>query len=134
MRHDRAGLAKCAKIFPGIEAEAAGVAHCACFSTLVLGAVSLSGILNDKEPVRAREFQNRIHVRRLPKKMNRNDRFRSVGDRLLQLGRVHRVSAFVNIDKHRPSCTVGNRFRGGHECVGHSYYFVPGPDAARQER
>src|SRR6266487_5252926 len=73
VRHDCASLAESAKILSGIKAEATGVAHCACLSTLVLRAVRLGGIFNDKEAVCPREFQNRVHVRWLPEEVKRND-------------------------------------------------------------
>src|SRR6266446_7901656 len=44
----RAGLTKRTKIFPGVEAETAGVAKCACSSPLVFGSVRLTSVLNDK--------------------------------------------------------------------------------------
>src|ERR1700726_4936403 len=96
--------------------------------------MSLGRVLDDKKIMFACEFQNRVHVRCLTKKMDRNNRLRSGRESLPQLDRVHRVCALINIDKHRPSRTEGDRFRGGHEGAGHSYYLVARPDAAGQER
>ena len=115
--HDSASLAKGAEILSGIEAEATGVADCACFPAFVLCAVSLSGILDDKEAVCARELQNRIHVRRLSEKVNRNDRFGSCRETPLQLGRVHRERGFVHVDERRPSFAIRNGLGCRDECV-----------------
>ena len=54
--HDRAGFAKRAQILTGIEAEASGVTKRADLSSLVIGSVSLGGILNHQEIVPACEL------------------------------------------------------------------------------
>ena len=46
-----------------------------------------------------------------------------------QRGRIHRVSALVHIDEHRRRPTIGNRFRGRDECIGHRDHLVSRPDA-----
>src|SRR5206468_11093720 len=126
-------LAKSAKVFSGIEAETAGVTQSACFSTLVLSAVSLSCILDNKKPVCPREFQNRIHVRRLPEKMNRDDCLGSCRESLLQLGWVHCERVFVHIHKHRLSSAIGNGLGCGEERVRNHNHFISGPNPKRQE-
>src|SRR4051812_817776 len=90
----------------------------------VFGAMRLSRIFNDKKTMRSRELENWIHVGRLTVKMNGNNCLGPFGERLLQPGRVHRVSTFVNVDEHRPSCTVGNCFSGSHEGVWNRDDFV----------
>ena len=50
----------------------------------------------------AREFEDRIHVRRLTEEMHRNDRLRLRRDGGFERGRVHRIGVLVHIDKHRP--------------------------------
>ena len=80
-----------------------------------------------------REFQNRIHVRRLPEKVNRDDCLGSCRESLLQFGRVHRERVFVHIDKHRPSFAIGNGLGRGDECVRNSDHFISRPDPKRQE-
>src|SRR5947208_5311807 len=66
--------------------------------------------------------------------MNRDNGFRSVANYFFEPGRVHRVSTFIYIDKDRPRSTIGDCFGSRHECVGYSYDFIAGSDAARQER
>src|SRR5439155_1644969 len=128
-----ASLAESAKILSGIKTEAARVAHRARFSALVLGAVSLSGIFNDKESVCAREFQNRIHVRRLPEKVNRNDRFGSLRQTALKFRRVQRKCVLVHIHEHRLSSAIGNGLDRGEECVRNSDHFIALSNPKRQE-
>src|SRR4029077_12601865 len=133
VRHDCASLAERAEILSGIKAEATSVAHCACLSPLVLGAVRLGGIFNDKEAVRAREFQNRIHVRRLPEKVNRNDRFGSLRQTVLKFRWIHCERVFVHIHKHWPSFAAINCLDRGEECVRNSDYFIALSNPKRQE-
>src|SRR5260370_27365961 len=66
--------------------------------------------------------------------MNRNDGFGSRATRFFEPGRVHRVSALINIDKHGPSSTIGNRLGRGQECIRYSYDFIAGTDAPGQKR
>src|SRR4029077_16320677 len=66
--------------------------------------------------------------------MDRNDGFGSRATRFFEPGRVHRVITLINIDKHRPSSTIGNRLGRGQECVRYSYDFITGTDAAGQKR
>ena len=49
-------------------------------------------------------------------------------------GRIHRVRALVNVNKHRLGAAVGNRLGGCHECVGHGDHFIPRTDPRRQKR
>ena len=53
---------------------------------------------------------------------------------LFQSGRVHRVSAFINIDKHRLGTAIGNRLGGGHECARNRDHFVSRPDPQCEKR
>src|SRR4029077_14230790 len=45
----------------------------------------------------------------------------------------HRISRVVNIDEHRPSSTIGDRFGGGHESIGHGNDLITGTDSCPQE-
>src|SRR4029077_13898678 len=112
-----ASLAEGAKIFSGIKTEATRVAHRACFSAFVLSAMSLSGIFNDEKSVCACKFQNRVHVRRLPEEVDRNNRFGSLGQTLLKLRRVHRECVLIHVHKHWSSLAVSNRLGGGDKRV-----------------
>src|SRR5690349_18279637 len=70
---DEPGFAIRSKILARVEAEASEVADASDTAPFVLGAVRLRGVLDDDEPVAARDLDNRIHVRRLPIQMNRHD-------------------------------------------------------------
>src|SRR4029453_5786920 len=114
--------------------EATSVAYSSCFSAFVLGAVSLSRILNNKKTVCTRELQNRIHVRRLPEKMNRNDCFGSFREILLQFGWIHRERSFVHVDEHRPSFAIRNCLARCDEGVRDRDDFVALSNSKRQKR
>ena len=95
--------------------------------------MSLSCIFDDKKPVCPREFQNRIHVRGLPEKVNRNDRLGSLRQTVLKFRRVHRECVFVHIHKHRPSFAIGDGLDRGDKCVRNSDYFIALSNPKRQE-
>ena len=80
------------------------------------------------------QTQNRIHVRRLAEEMNGNDGLRAECNGLLHRGRIHRVGALINVDKHRLGAAIGNRLGGCHEGVGHGDHFIPRTDPRRQKR
>ena len=84
----------------------------------------LSGIFNHEKPVRAREFQNRVHVCRLPEKVDRNNRFGSLGQTLFKFRGVHRECVRVHIHKHRPGFAVSNRLGRGDKCVRNRNDFI----------
>src|SRR5215208_743069 len=131
--HDRASFAEGAKILSGIKTEATGVAHTTYLSTFVLRAVCLSGIFNNKESACSCKFQNRIHVRRLPEKVYRNDRFGSLRHALLQFRRVHRECVRVHIHKHGSSFAVSNSLNRRNKSIWDRDYFVAFTNSKRQE-
>ena len=96
--------------------------------------MSLSGVFNDKKPVHAREFQNRVHVRGLPEKMNRDDRFGSLCQTLLQFRWIHRERVFVYVHKDRPSFAIRNGFGRGDKRVRNRDHFIAFTNSKRQER
>ena len=51
-----------------------------------------------------------------------------------QPGGIHRVGTFVDIDKHRRGAAISDRLGGGHEGARHRDDFVPGSDAAGEQR
>src|SRR5581483_2818586 len=124
VRHNRSSFAKSSEVFSRVKAKATGVAQSARFSALVFGAVRLRSVLDDEETVSARKFQDRVHVGRLPKKMDRNNGFGSYCERFLQLGRVHRERVFVHIDKDRSRVAKQDGFGRGNKGVWHRDHFV----------
>ena len=94
----------------------------------------LGRIFNDEKPMRARKFQNRIHVRRLPEKVNRNDRFGPLRQALLKLRRIHRERVLVHINKYWSSFAVSNGLGGGDKRVWNRNHFIAFTNSKRQER
>src|SRR5438094_461687 len=105
----------------------------ACFSAFVLCAMRLSGIFNDEKSVCACKFQNRVHVRWLPEKVNRNDRFGSLGQTLFKFRRVHRECILVYIYKHWSGLAVGDRLGSGDKRVRNRNDFIAFANSQRQE-
>ena len=93
----------------------------------------LSGIFNDEKSVCACKFQNRVHVRWLPEKMNRNYRFGFLGQTFLQFRRVHRECVWVYIHKHWSGLAVSNRLGGSDKRVRNRNDFVAFANSKRQE-
>ncbi len=125
----RTGFTECTEIFPGIKTETGRISKRTNSSPVVFGSVSLGSVFHDKQAVPAREFRYRIHVCRLTKKMDRNDRLRSWRNSLFHHRRIHRVSALVHIDEHGSSPTIGDRLGGSHERVWHRDHLVTWSDA-----
>src|SRR5436190_6255326 len=73
--YDRASLTESSEVLARVETEATGVAKSTSFSTFVFRAVGLGSVLDHEQTPSAGELENRIHVGRLTKQMDRNDRF-----------------------------------------------------------
>src|SRR6266513_1043021 len=93
----------------------------------------LGRIFNDEKPVRACKFQDRIHVRRLPEKVNRNDRFGPLRQALLKLRRIHRERVLVYINKYWSSFAISNGLGGGDKRVWNRNHFIAFTNSKRQE-
>ena len=71
---NRSAFAQAAKILSRIEAEATGNAQRTGFAAFVSRAVRLAGVFNQVKIVATRDFEQRIHIRRLAVKMYRQER------------------------------------------------------------
>src|SRR5687768_17341816 len=74
VRRYGAGLAKRAEVFSRIKAEAAGITERPRPPPFIFSAMGLGGIFDHKQTAFPGDLEDRIHVCRLPKKMNRNNR------------------------------------------------------------
>ena len=81
----------------------------------------------------SRNLQDRIHVGRLAKQMNRDDRLCFRTNRALQQTRIQRVSPLVNINKHRLRAAKTDRLGRGHKGHRRGYHFIPGTDPQREQ-
>src|SRR5258708_3878189 len=126
-------LAECSKILPGIKAEASRVAERAKPLPLMFGAMSLTGVLDHEQTFLARNFQDRIHVCGLSKKMDWNDGFGVDCNCAFQRDWIHRIRAVIHVDKYWFGAAVSDRLGGGHECIGHRNHFISSPNAQRQQ-
>src|SRR5258708_39594643 len=115
MGHNGASFTEGPKILSWIKTEARRITESAHGLPVVGGTVGLTSVLDNIEPVLAPEFQNRIHIRRLPKQMNRDNRFGFGGQRMLQRVRIHRVGSFIYVDEYRTRSTMSDSLGSGHE-------------------
>ncbi len=129
-----AALAARAEVLARIEAEAAEVAEAAAAAALVLGAVGLRGVLDDDQAALPRDGEDRVHVGRLAVEVHRDDRLRARRDGGLELRRVHRVGARVNVHQPRARARVADGRDGGDERERHGDDLVARPDAGGEQR
>src|SRR5215207_5719824 len=106
---DGTGIAQRAQVLSRIETESRRMTKTAALSPLVTGTLSLGGILDHLQVISLGECQQRIHIRRLPVKMNRQDGTRSRSDRRLDTVRVEIIGAWVWLH----SDGSGTRIRDG---------------------
>ena len=134
VRHSHAAFAAGSKILAGIEAEASGQPHAACLGTEILGAMRLASIFDHDQPMRIRNVHDRIHVCHLSVKMDGYDRFRSLRDRLFDLGGIHRQCVAIDIHENRPGAGVANGGHGRDEGERDGDHFVAWSDAGSEQR
>jgi len=77
---------------------------------------------------------DRVDVGDLPVHVHREDRFRPVGQRRADRGRVHVVGDRVHVDEDRQRARIRDREGRGDAGVGDSDHLVAWPDSERQER
>ena len=131
--HDSAGFAKCAQIFPRVKTETADIAHRTSLATLVLSPVRLGGIFNHEKTMLTPERQDRIHIRDLPEKVNRNEGSRSARECFFKKRRVHCVSALIDVDEDRAGAGVSDRFGRGHKGIGHGNDLIARSNPASEQ-
>ena len=104
------------------------------FLPLYIGAVRLAGILDHEQVVLPGDRQDRVQVGRQPLDVHGDDRLGALGDRRLQLGRVHVVGARVDVHEHRDGVLVQRAGGRGQEGEGGGDHLVARPDADRGQR
>ena len=132
--HERAAFAAGSQVFAGIKTEAGHLAERADFFAPVGRRMRLRGILHQRQPMFATDFQNRVDVERVPVKMDGHHHLGFGGDGALELFRVeiHRPLLDIHID--RLCADIGNRPARRHECVGGGDHFIPRLEAEQQQR
>ena len=132
--HDHAAFAVGAEVLARVEAEAPRVAERAHRTSFVRRAVRLAAVLDHLQAMAFRDVEDRVHVGRLAVEMDRDDRLGAAGDRLLELGHVHREGCRIDVDIGRPRAHVPDRGDGGDEGERHRDDLVAGSDAGGDQR
>ena len=91
-------------------------------------------VFDHEELVLVGNLSDRLHVRALPIKMNRNDSLCARRDGRFYFGGINAVRPGVAVDEHGGRFAQPNRFRSGEEGVGMGYHFVAGADAKGLQR
>ena len=84
----------------------------------------LTGILDNKEPMRLGNLHNGVHISGLTEQVDRNDGFRPGRNRSLKHSGIDIVGLLVDIDKDWLGPTATDSLRGGNEGVRDSNHFV----------
>src|SRR5437868_7980773 len=121
---NRAGITKCAQVFPRIKAETGGGTEAADAAPIKICAMRLSGIFNQNDPFIVTNLFQFTHAQRLAVKV--------YGDHSTTMGtngvgkrvQVHLPSRFVCINKNRACTGEINRRSRGYERVRGDDYFV----------
>lgn len=133
VRHDDPAISPNIQVLQRMQGEAPRDSERAGAVPLRFRQDRLAGILDQRKPVPLRDRLQAEHVRHVSGKMNRDDGFRSLRDRRLDLVDVH-TKAVVAIDEHRFRTEFVDRADGRDEGVGRGDDLVAVPDTARLQR
>ena len=120
-----AAVAISAKVFAGVEAETRRVSQAAGPFSLIAGAMGLGRVLDNLELIPGGQGIDRVHVRRLPVKMNRHDRLRARGNRPFDEARVDIIGVRRRFHRHRGGAVVGNGEPRGDVGIGRHNHLIP---------
>ena len=134
---DQAAVARAAEILARVEAEAAGQADAAGHGAWRARAEGLRAILDHDQPAPRCDLHDRVHLRRAPEEVHRDDRARRRGERRLDgLGSDVEARA-IDIDEHRARAGVHDALDRRDEGERRRHDLVAWPDAgpaqAKQE-
>jgi hypothetical protein len=124
--NDGTGVAHRAEILARIERIGRSLAKGADLLPLVARQMRLRAVFDDPELVLARDRHDRIHVRRLPVKMHRNDADRARRDRRLDRGGIDREGRAVRIAEHHGRAGMGDHGGGRYPGMGRGDNLVAG--------
>src|SRR5438132_7596878 len=94
----------------------------------------LSRILNDQEPMTARNLDNWVHLCHKPMQVHRQDSFSTGRHGRLDGTCIHRPSLRINVNKNRLCPTVKNRSRSRYERHGDSNDLVARTNSSSKQR
>src|SRR5665647_2465374 len=118
------GVAVGPQVLAGVEAEAGGRPNAAHLAALVLRAVGLAGVLQNRQTMEVGDLQNGVHVHRLAVQVHRHDHLGLRGDLLLDPGWVYVVGAGIDVHKDGYAPAVGDGLGRGDEGVGGGDHLV----------
>ena len=125
---DQSAVARRTQVFRREETKTTVAADGAGPAALVLRADRLGGVLDDRYPTPVGDGHDRVHLRALAVKMDRQDGLGVGSDSGLDFGGVDVVGLRVDIDEDRLGTEPGDPAGGGEERVGGGDHFVAGAD------
>src|SRR5215475_10082849 len=99
---DGSSLTAGAKIFSRVEAETAGDTKRSSFTALILRAMSLTGILDDRDSVFVGDLHNCVHIGSLAVEIDGYDRTGLVGDGSFEECWIHCEADRIDVDEDWP--------------------------------
>jgi hypothetical protein len=131
---DRPAVSIGAQVLAGIETEATDIPDRTDSPAFVHGAMGLGRIFHNLQTVLRSDFQNGIHVGRLPVKVNRKDGLRPGGNFFFYFRHIDVVGSGVDVYKDYFGPGHGHGFGGGDETVRHRDHLVPCSDPQGLQR
>jgi hypothetical protein len=132
--HDHAGFPVGAKILARVEAETRHVPQAAGPAALVLGPMRLRGVFDQGKAVPARDFAQRVHVRRLPVQVHRQNDLGALGYCRLDAVGIHGEEARIDVYQHRLGMAVMDCGGRRHEGKRHRDDLISRLDTRRKQR
>jgi hypothetical protein len=111
-----------------------GAGQGADLAPAVGGREAVRGVFDHREAVTARNVEDRIHLAREPRDVDRNDRARAGRDLRFDERGVDVAGDRVDVHEHGSGSAVADRFHGGDERVGGRDDLVAGSNPFGRER
>src|SRR5581483_11649045 len=122
------------QIFRGIKTQTTDFPERADTLSVIGRTDRLGRIFDDVQIVSAGEFENRLHVSRLPVKMDRDDGTRAFGDERLELCGIEREGGGINVGKNRRRTEQAHDISGSDVSERGNDDLIAATNAARVER
>ena len=123
-----------AQVLRIVEAKGCRVAEGAGPGALVLGAMGLAGVLDDREPVSTADGDHGVHIGGLAVEVDGHDGLRPRRDGSLDPRGVDGVANRVDVHEHRPGPTESDGLHRSEERVGNGDHLVAGANAHGPKR
>src|SRR6476469_9848700 len=113
-----------AQVLSGIEAESSRMPKTSHSLSAISCAVRLAGVFDEREPMKAGDFADRVNICRSAVKMDGNDCARSLSDGFFNLWRIDVCRGGVNVHEDRSGSRVADGLSRGEKRIRSSNDFV----------